>query len=96
MLRSAYVNAQEMSSICQTFFSSPLIAACAAGREQMVQFLLSRSGVDVNNAAHGGHNPLFLPLQTIMYRLSHHGANPNQPNSAGWTPLMTAVYHGYA
>jgi hypothetical protein len=90
--RGADVNAQRGVSS-----KTPLAAACLAGHEQMVKFLLSCSGVDVNLDDRYACTPLFRAvmgnhLTIVKLLLSIDDVDPNKRSCyGGQTPLIFAV-----
>ena len=80
---------------------SPLHAASAKGHVEVVQALLSSSGMDVNRRTYHGFTSLYLSIQerrtkTAEYLLSEALADPNLSENQGSCPLHVAAQNGMA
>lgn len=80
---------------------SPLHAASAKGHTEVVQTLLSSTGLDVNRRTYHGFTSLYLSIQeqrtkTAEYLLSEALADPNLSENQGSCPLHVASQNGMA
>lgn len=76
---------------------SPLHLAAAAGRVDLVAFLLTAgAAVDAYRGTAG--TPLLAAVEhpAVVWTLLRAGAAPDGDGAAGWTPLEAAAHHGQA
>ncbi|PIA25957.1 hypothetical protein AQUCO_10200019v1 [Aquilegia coerulea] len=81
---------------------SPLIRASQAGDEEVIKLLL-KTNIDVNETDGEGNSALHWYLKSssntkklsVLLLLMKHGANINQRNSLGLTPIHIAASNGY-
>ncbi|MDD4889230.1 MAG: ankyrin repeat domain-containing protein [Phycisphaerae bacterium] len=83
-----------------TFFGTPLEAAVRNGREEVVEILLSRNGGAKLPSIPTPRDPLLRDAalhgrQKIVELLVAHGADVNEVNRDGQTPLAGAAWNGH-
>ena len=94
---------------CQITGESPLHIAANQGSYEIVQLLLSTSGIDVNTVDNNGCTPLWdqangprlslrgpQDVEMINLLLNRNDVNPNKANHNGQTPLWAACHQGFA
>ena len=78
---------------------SPIIVASAYGNTEMVDLILSQSGVNVNMKIRGSETAIHYASREgytdIVGRLLDNGAAPDESNDVGDTPLLLAAKCGY-
>jgi len=76
---------------------TPLVAACASGRTNIVKTLVS-GGAKVDLVSKGCHTPLMISLNYEQFDIAKYliekGADVNAKNARGETPLMIAAFLG--
>lgn len=84
------VNARDYYSKKDDRFTNPINEAVTKGDREMIAFLLSQRGIELNNPDVEGHTPLMIAVakgdeQTIDMLLAA-GADPGKKTEQDWTP----------
>ena len=79
---------------------TPLYVASYQGHVQIVQTLLTRNDIDVNQPEDDGCTPLFMAaqegnVQIVQTLLTRDDIDVNKPHVDGRTPLIMACYDGH-
>ena len=91
----ASVNARDYYSKAEDRFTNPIHRAVSMGNQEMIAYLLSQKGIELNHPDVDGYTPLMRAVargdQTVVDMLLPAGADPRQRNKDGLDAAAVAA-----